>query len=909
MPELPVAAPQELRIDTAAIAMVTPNNTDDDLPAVEAAQLSPKVDRVRHHLIPARTNTCVRAPCLKRQASVPISSIIGDLAVARREGNHNQDRVASNPLPTSFAAPRNLVLHHASRHVHFDEAPPEEFYVLSGASYDRRPIKCTQGGSEFDMSLPPRSTSYNGEDSNDDDASSADDGAVAMEPAEEPAPDVGFIRDPTLENWACIKNGTVIASVGYQPRQQQSGLMASGKSLHFSALSSLQHASALNGGADAEVQTVQPQPTSQKVSLPVHGFRSFGGLQNSLAPEVTAADTSAEQSNSPKDKIPSLESTPPSVRTFSPDATPMPSPSLHRSIGAFASLNYFDDSSNRPQPALPESSSHKNLPSNGDAAQRDEEARESIEILRDAPITNSTASGQDFRVRDASPNGNSGLSSLSSPTPVHPAAAVAAKVSEAAAHSTPRRIALERRTAERDAVRISSLCPPSPALANGAAPSPGWSNLLGIASSPLSSRCSSVDPWSSLSSDGDGDGTESPCNETSWISSNCTSPDLGPFDQVSTDAFHNSAGSHAPSGSSLSWIEARPAKQVHVASALRNGAASHAHESLQTSAAGDRELMTPKTTAFAEDAKLSSSVETVDTSRWEHKHLSAVSSTSILDGISSGEVSAAEAMTPESSRRPSLHKIGSLSPRLQTSHGGEEDACTVEGFDDDHSRGVRVRSLSRDGHSKKKSTKCRYCRSLRQRLKASSTESSAPTSAGGSAQITDAEEEGEDKSERATLTEAGPSRPANGGSTEVSEVEDEDMRTRSSLSQLRASVRSLSVDEWSSNASRSRSRDGSALSHLSRALDSQHDRESSNSPAESSSESPHLLAANTPMVCTCDKKREKERLKKKVRKERELERERDREWERDQARGRQKKLFGESFGDADTSCLSALDGF
>ena len=50
-------------------------------------------------------------------------------------------------------------------------------------------------------------------------------------------------------------------------------------------------------------------------------------------------------------------------------------------------------------------------------------------------------------------------------------------------------------------------------------------------------------------------------------------------------------------------------------------------------------------------------------------------------------------------------------------------------------------------------------------------------------------------------------------------------------------------------------------------------------------------------------------MKKKMRKEREMERERDREWERDQARGRQKKLFGESYGNADDSCLSALDGF
>ncbi len=147
------------------------------------------------------------------------------------------------------------------------------------------------------MSLPPRSTSHNGDDSAEDDASSVDEAASAMESADEPAPDVGFFRDPTLENWACIKNGTVIASVGYQPRQQQSGLMASGKSLHFSALSSLQHASALasddsktsSTGLDSSgLYKTNNHASSQKVSLPVHGFRSFGGLQNSLAPDLTS---------------------------------------------------------------------------------------------------------------------------------------------------------------------------------------------------------------------------------------------------------------------------------------------------------------------------------------------------------------------------------------------------------------------------------------------------------------------------------------------------------------------------------------------------------------------------------------------------------------------------------------------
>ena len=908
---------KELRIDTSAARIPpSPVDAESDLPAVEAAQLSPKFDRVRHHLIPARTNTCVRAPCLKRQVSVPISSITIDVGAARRD---NTDRVASNPLPTSFAAPRNLILQSASRHVHFNEAPPEEFFVLSGESYDRRPIKCTQGGSEFDMSLPPRSKSYNGDDNTDDDASSTDDNAsIAMEPAEEPAPDVGFFHDPTLENWACIKNGTVIASVGYQPRQQQSGLMASGKSLHFSALSLSQHAYALNGGADpsSSSQEAKPMATSQKVSLPVHGFRSFGGLQNSLAPAVTAAatpgPTSVKQEASPQHAS-SPEVTPPSVRKFSPDATPMPSPSLHKSIGAYSSVSYFGIGSSTPQPSSIAHRNHGKDSLGDETASISENALGIMEELRDDPAANaSITSGHDFRMSESSQIDNG----LAIPTTVKPAT-ITVHMPEAAARSTQRRVGLERRMAEKDGAHISSHASTAIASTNGAALSPGWSSLLGVTSSPLSSRCSSVDPWSSLSSDGDGDGTESPCNETSWISSNCTSPDLSPFEQAAAEALDPKTGSHPAPGATPSWMRAHDTKQVVSASTseLSKGVASYAKVSDHTQAGWDGELNTPKSTDFTDETKFSSSVETVNTTSWEHKHLSAVAANSLLGGFSSGDVSMSEATTPDSSRRPSFHHddvlLHRLSPRLKAGFDDHDDSA-MDILAEDDSRMLRVRSHSRDGHVKKKSTKCRYCRSLRQRNKSESTESSAPASCGGSAQITDAEEEAdtEGMSQRATKTFAGTSSPPEtGGSTEVSELEDEDGRSRSPLAQLRSSVRSLSIDEWSSNPSRSRSRDRSALSRVSATLDAHHDRESSNSPGESCSESPHMVAVNLPMVCTCDKKREKERIKRKMRKERELERERDREWERNQARGRQKKLFGESFGDADTSCLSALDGF
>lgn len=904
VPSTLLAAANELRIDTSS-ASLADSDSGAELPAVEAAQLSPKMDRVRHHLIPARTTTCVRAPCLKRQASVPISSVSVDLAAQRLQPAPIHDRVASNPLPTSFAAPRNLSLSAGVRHVHFDESPPEEFYVLSGASYDRRPIKCTQGGSEFDMSLPPRSTSHNGDDSAEDDASSVDEAASAMESADEPAPDVGFFRDPTLENWACIKNGTVIASVGYQPRQQQSGLMASGKSLHFSALSSLQHASALasddsktsSTGLDSSgLYKTNNHASSQKVSLPVHGFRSFGGLQNSLAPDLTSPPIPAEPCRPPS-KLPlSPETTPPTPRHASPDATPMPSPSLRKSIGAYASVGYFGISSD----ALQQSSLSSGSVDNGLSV---EPVLGAMEVLRDVPSPSIAEPPAEVR----SPGFPGPARLPEGPSSASTLAGTSSMPEVSTQQLTPRRVAMERRLADKETTRISTLQPPAHSHAGGSVTSLGWNSVLGAASSPLSSRCSSVDPWSSLSSDGDCDGTESPGNENSWNSSNCTSPDLSPFEQMA-----EGLNGKPPGGSSAARaLSVSPDRRVE---ASAEAEALH----LQGEADGAtgnswQHENTPKGLEFADEAKFSSSVETVHTTSWESRHVQAVASASVLAGLSSGEVSTSEATTPESSRRPSFHHgemgLQRSSPRLRSSFG--ETGSALDHLDEDESQVMRVRSMSRDGHAKKKSTKCRFCRSLRQRLKGSSAESSAPTSSGGSAQMTDAESESAGASASAMGSMARASlhvRELTTSSAEVSEMEEEERGSRSPISHLRASVRSLSIE--SSGTSRSRSRDGYALSHLGIGREPQHDRESSNSPAESCSESAYLSAGgHVASMCTCDKKREKERLKKKLRRERELERERDREWERDQAKGRQKKLFGESFGDADNSCLSALDGF
>ena len=741
-----LSAPKELRIEVPP-STLPQLDTQAELPAVEAAQLSPKIDRVRHHLIPARTTTCVRAPCLKRQVSVPVSSIANDLAGNRLEAALVHDRIASNPLPTSFTAPRNLILQAGSRHVHFDDAPPEEFFVLSGESYDRRPIKCTQGGSEFDMSLPPRSSSYNGDDVTDEDAPAPDDASAVMGLAEEPAPDVGFFGDPLLENWACIKNGTGTVSVGYQPRQQHSGLMASGRSLHFSALSSLQHASALNATTDAvpsnlgtQSQSQQPHPQvdSQKVSLPVHGFRSFGGLQNSLAPELTAVAAAAKPTASPKQVPPSPETTPPAVRHLSPDATPMPSPSLHKSMGAYSSVSYFDADSTFSQPAVPADSAdsvcnEESLSSN-DAVLASENILGAMEVLRDgqAPILSETSErfriAQPFRVSEPAQT----ASGLSSPSSVKPAS-ITIKVPDTSTQSTPRRVGLERRVAEKDAVRLSGLHPVVPIGGAAAASSPGWPSVLGITSSPLSSRCSSVDPWSSLSSDGDGDGTESPGNENSWISSNCTSPDLSPFEQIA-EGLNHKAGPQFASSFGVTRPEASNPKHVDIAAAQPGPGFKPEQVSTGTDDS-EHELTTPKTSDFADDAKFSSSVETVNTVSWEHKHMTTVSSASLFSCLSSADVSttASEATTPDSSRRPSFQHADQasrhLSPRLRSGFGAREGSA-IDTLDEDESHVLRVRSLSRDGHAKKKSPRCRFCRALRQRIRGSCTDSSAPASFG-----------------------------------------------------------------------------------------------------------------------------------------------------------------------------------
>ncbi|PWZ00241.1 hypothetical protein BCV70DRAFT_107317 [Testicularia cyperi] len=904
----------------------SPIETSTALPLPDASQMSPTAERIRHHLIPARTSTCVRAPCLKRQASTPVSGSRSPI----HAGVAPQDRVISNPLPTSFAAPRNFLSTFSGppigpRHVHFDDAPPEEFFVLSSEKYDRTSIKCTEGGSEFDMSLPPRSASYADDESADDDASSSDERSAARSSSssqEVPAPDVGPFQDPSLENWACIKNGTVMASVGYQPRRQQhSGLMASGKSLHFSALSSLQQASALAAAGDAQKRGGQAA-SAERVSLPVHGFRSFGGLQNSLSTDIHVQTPSSEE-------VPSVETTPPAVKLCSPDATPMPSPSLQKSIGRLSSIGYFaapqgDEAAQSFLGGFEKTLNNQNDERRSNFNRNDDVVADRPDSSEDSSDTHaSEQSGHMEVLKDAEEILGSPLSSQSThkrdlPLMMSTSIPDSHLIPESGDSQAPpaRRVAMERRMADMQLSKSSLLSPimPCQISANGAV---GWTNLLGVTSSPLSSRCSSVDPWSGISSDGDGDGTESPSHEASWISSNCTSPDLAPAEHT-----HDGFGPKlSPSTSGPSWLETR-AKEA--SAAVASTSLSHVCTPVLTHQT-DLELnhSTPKETQFREEARFSSSVETVHTTHWNAKSETTTSPPTRFSGLPSADLSMSEATTPDSSRRPSFRSFdshdGQMSPRNPLRSQGDPDT-TLDDLDEDDLSFSRVRSPSRDGHSKKsKSSKCKACRLLRHRLKngivhGAGVDSSNATSSTGSAQITDAENESSGQG-------SSPMQRCSSSDREMLAVsghqyEHDETESTLSISRLRSSVRSMSVSDqttWSfrsRSADRSLSFDSSVRSKSPRVKQTGaeliHERDSSHSPSESSAESPAVSSIGLPIVCTCDRKKDRERLKKKVRRERELERERDREWEQDQARGRQKKLFGESFGDVDGSCL---DGF
>jgi hypothetical protein len=210
----------------------------------------------------SRLISCLRAPCLKRQSSghtSPNGSTTPPSGAVSPTGNggYGSGSDSNNVSCYSFASIKRVLAAPPSRHVHFDAAPPEAGITYSRDNYDRRPIECTRGGSSFDLSLPPRGMcpSYSGE---------ADDERCGGDVDEEGDEVSNKERIRGFARWARLKNGGTIlggATLRYTPNKNNEGLQQQ----------------SLSSSSEAR------EPNT--CSLPVHGIRSFGGLAGSIGHE------------------------------------------------------------------------------------------------------------------------------------------------------------------------------------------------------------------------------------------------------------------------------------------------------------------------------------------------------------------------------------------------------------------------------------------------------------------------------------------------------------------------------------------------------------------------------------------------------------------------------------------------
>jgi hypothetical protein len=387
------------------------------------------------HPDPSRMLTCVRAPCLKR---ITASTSVGG-------SGSSSPLLGTSPLPVamtySYSGIKTLCSSPSKRQVHFDAAPPQAGLTHSGDNYDRRPIECTQGGSQLDLRLPPRTTCSLHEDEADDEACEEDD-------EDEESKDE---RLKGSARWARLKNG--------------GSLLGGATSIKFGNSNDQKN--------DSEDTSVDPNVCS----VPSRGIRAFGGLAGrSGLTNVTSQDqhddtlTRSNEVDNEKEGIDShdgaeLEQDEEAFRkavyaalSKDPNATPMPSPSVRPRWECFTS--YVDSSSNEDCKVV----------------------KKEGESLDDVPLA---------------PLDDDQASSLHSPT--------LADTSRVATWTLDQEV-----TNSNDAMPLMNqtpfsltLPPPkdSPSLEDG-------SSTTHHSSSPLSSRCSSSDAWSSVCGAGVWSGSE-----------------------------------------------------------------------------------------------------------------------------------------------------------------------------------------------------------------------------------------------------------------------------------------------------------------------------------------------------------------------------------------------------------------
>ncbi|PWN37988.1 uncharacterized protein FA14DRAFT_170739 [Meira miltonrushii] len=280
--------------------------------------------------VACRLISCMRAPCLKRTTS---SSSSPGSQTPSSGGTISPEYGVSPPMTdgslsticSSFGAIKQMSSARPKRQVHFAVAPPESGTTYSRENYDRRPIECTRAGSMFDLSLPSRGMcpSYSGEA--DDEACTEDEKDDDEKTRDNKERMRGFAR------WAKLKNG---------------GTILGGATLKYTSRST-------------ETTPSEQEAEANTCRLPAHGIRSFGGLAGSIgrsaevhSMEEVSPEPAEKESNSLHESISSEDQEESDTEnaafrqavyaalSMSPNATPMPSPSVRTRWECVTS--YFD---------------------------------------------------------------------------------------------------------------------------------------------------------------------------------------------------------------------------------------------------------------------------------------------------------------------------------------------------------------------------------------------------------------------------------------------------------------------------------------------------------------------------------------------------------------------------------------
>ncbi|MCO5556035.1 hypothetical protein L7F22_009579 [Adiantum nelumboides] len=326
----PMLQNDKLEEEEFSIAETKTNTQDDSVSIIdedddtEAPLLQP---------VASRLISCMRAPCLKRTTD---SSSPQGSQTPSSGGTLSPELSASPPMTdasllticSSFGAIKQMPSARPKRQVHFAVAPPESGTTFSRENYDRRPIECTRAGSMFDLSLPSRGMcpSYSGEA--DDEACTEDEVDDDEKTRDNKERMRGFAR------WAKLKNG---------------GTILGGATLKYTS-------------RFTETTPLEQEADANTCRLPAHGIRSFGGLAGSIgrstevhsmeevSPEpvedgivesndVHETISSEDQGESDTENA-AFRQAVYAALSMSPNATPMPSPSVRTRWECVTS--YFD---------------------------------------------------------------------------------------------------------------------------------------------------------------------------------------------------------------------------------------------------------------------------------------------------------------------------------------------------------------------------------------------------------------------------------------------------------------------------------------------------------------------------------------------------------------------------------------